>query len=204
MMQKTYFCKKLNYSTMKKQLALIVVVLLATFSSFGQIVSKNNHFASAFIGLGGNAYDVLYYNLLVPPVGVQYEVIVTDKVGIGHVGVSGIASYAARTYGSLLYNSLYHYFTVGARGAYHFDLTEFFDDPIFSKLDPYAGLMLGMNFRMETSPDDFYTTAPNRVIPIADLIVGGRYFFSDNLAVMAELGFNVTFLNVGVTMKLNK
>jgi hypothetical protein len=39
---------------MKKQLALVVVILIATLSSFGQVVSKNNHFASAFIGLGGN------------------------------------------------------------------------------------------------------------------------------------------------------
>ncbi len=190
---------------MKKQLALVVVILIATLSSFGQVVSKNNHFASAFIGLGGNINTYSNYGLLIPPVGVQYEVIVTDKIGIGHIGVSGIASYAASSYHYIsYYHSTYHHFTFGARGAYHFDLTEVFDDPIFNKIDAYAGLVVGMNFRVETTTDDYHTPEPSKLYPLADLSIGGRYFFNDNLAVMAELGFNAYFLSLGITMKLNK
>lgn len=188
-----------------KKLALIVVVLIATLTSFGQVVSKGEHYASAFIGLGGNVNLYNSYGMLIPPVGAQYEVIVTDKVGIGHVGVSGIATYSASSYRyTNLYHSMYHHVTIGARGAYHFDLSEFFDDAIFRQLDAYAGLMLGMNYTLETSSDQYYSPDFTRLVPIADLCVGGRYFFNDNIAVMAELGFNVSYLSIGLTMKLNK
>jgi hypothetical protein len=32
--------------------------------------------------------------------------------------------------------------------------------------------------------------------------VGGRYYFNDNLAAMAELGYGIAYLNIGVAFKL--
>lgn len=188
---------------MKKQLALIFALML-TLGSFAQVVSKGDHYATAFLGIGGTAYDSYNYGLLVPPVGAQYEVILTDEIGIGHIGVSGTASYSARRYTGTFFDSMYHYLTIGARGMYHFNLGDYLDEPFFNDLDAYAGLFMGMNYRLETTTDTYYTHAGNRLLPVADLIIGGRYYLSDNFAAMAELGFGVTFLSVGVTMKLSK
>jgi len=32
--------------------------------------------------------------------------------------------------------------------------------------------------------------------------IGGRYYFKDNLAVMAELGYGIAYLNIGVALKI--
>jgi hypothetical protein len=33
------------------------------------------------------------------------------------------------------------------------------------------------------------------------LYIGGRYFFTDNIAALVELGYGVAYLNVGIAIK---
>ncbi|PID94410.1 MAG: hypothetical protein CSA95_03050 [Bacteroidetes bacterium] len=190
---------------MKKQIVL-VIALIATLSTFGQVVSKGDHYASAFLGIGGFYHTSYNHNMLVPPIGAQYEVIYTDKVGIGHIGIGGIATYASfhQHYSYQSLDSYHHYITLGARGIYHFDFKELLDNEQFDKIDLYGGIMLGFNFRRGIENFGINTTRNtySQLRLATDLFVGGRYFFSDNLAVMAELGYGLYFLNAGVTLKL--
>ncbi|NCD10770.1 MAG: hypothetical protein EOL98_15425, partial [Negativicutes bacterium] len=121
---------------MKKKLTLIFVLAIAAVTSYSQPFAKNDHLASLQIGLGGNIYNDYNYHMLIPPMGLQYEVIITDMIGIGNIGVGGYGLFSARIYdfNNADYTNTRYHITVGARGYYHFALADFMDDPVFNKV----------------------------------------------------------------------
>ena len=90
----------------------------------------------------------------------------------------------------------YNYIIVGARGAYHFDLSE--------KLDTYAGLFLGYNVA-SVSIENSLAGAPE---PDAaggftySLFAGARYHFTDQIGAFGEVGYGISILNLGLTLRL--
>ncbi|MFI3282002.1 MAG: hypothetical protein SNG10_00550 [Rikenellaceae bacterium] len=71
-------------------------------------------------------------------------------------------------------------FYVGLRGAYHYAI---------NKWDLLGALTIGGN--IASSADN----------PMFNVSVGANYFFSESWAVGAELGYGISFANVGVTYK---
>ncbi len=100
-------------------------------------------------------------------------------------GYLGFASYAYKHF-----NYRYSDIILGARGNFHY--------PFVDKLDTYLSLMLG--FRVRNWNYDYSGTNYNR--PVSAWILGGRYYLSNKLAVMGEIGYGIAYLTGGIALKL--
>ena len=129
------------------------------------------------LGIGlGNTFSG--YSSMIPISG-SFEVCIKDNLfdDKSSLGVGGYFGFASKDGWTFLYP--------GVRGALHYQFVD--------KLDTYAGLMLGMRFWSGHgwSYNDF-------IIPF---FIGGRYYFSNNLAGFAELGHGIAYLQLGVSLK---
>lgn len=97
------------------------------------------------------------------------------------------------------YNYTYDYYMAAFRGAYH--LCPGYNDQI----DVYAGFIAGYDIiRGEFKTDYPFTGYP----PAAEVshflggvFVGGRFFFIPNLGVNVELGYGISVVNIGASVK---
>ncbi len=179
---------------MKKYLGYCIVLLLLAGStlSFGQnAYKKGDRVVTAGIGLGG--LGGVYGSTTLPAINVGYESGFEDKISIG--GLAGIAG-SSQDYGWGGKYS-YTYIIIGARGAYHFLENN-------EKIDAYAGLMLGYNIvsASYSGPSAYNVSASGSYLALGGF-VGGRYYFTPQLAGFAELGYGIGLLNLGVTYKLD-
>jgi hypothetical protein len=73
---------------------------------------------------------------------------------------------------------------------------------LVNKLDTYTGLLLGFNIASSkwTGTGTETTHASSGGVAYA-WFVGGRYYFTDKFAGMLELGYGITYLNIGVALK---
>lgn len=179
---------------MKKLVLLLVVIVFSLNQLIAQepSFSKGDKVVNLGIGLGSVYYSGFGYRSLIPPVSASFEVGIVDKVlDKGAIGVGGYL-------GFLSYNFSNHWrntdLVIGGRGNFHY--------PLADKLDTYTGLMLGYdivtysNLNSYTGP---YSGSSSRII--GAWFIGARYYFSDNIAVMAEFGYMVTYLNLGIALK---
>ncbi len=189
---------------MKKLILLAsLVVTQLTFSQ--SKFNKGDQFASISYGIGAigvNWTDLYssysnYSSLTFGPVGVYYEKAITDKIGIGKIGLGGSINYLRN---STSYDFLSSSNTISIsqlaialRGAYHFELEN-------KKLDPYAGLGLvfsHFSYKSSISNTNFSFGSPLGT----QAFVGSRYYFTDNIAAFAEVGYGLAYLNIGGTYK---
>lgn len=94
----------------------------------------------------------------------------------------------------------YSYFIFGARGSYHFNEVLNVSNP---KLDVYGGAgLLYRHFKVKYSGewDELYGKSSSGDVTL-DLHAGARYMFSDNLGGFAELGYGISPLKLGVSLK---
>lgn len=95
----------------------------------------------------------------------------------------------------------YTYLLLGARGSYHFNEAFKIDNP---KLDVYAGV--GLLYRHFTVKYGSFTDEPGEGKAsggdmTVDLHAGGRCLFSDRLGGFAEVGYGISPLQLGLTVK---
>lgn len=181
----------------------LLLGLVATISLQAQTYSKGQKDLHLGIGLLSFYYGS-GYNRIIPPINASFEVGITDNIGVG--GFVGVSTAKSR-YNSIFftgdYGWRYTWITVGARGAYHFDIL---NDP---KFDTYAGAMLGVHIVRSTfySNDPLITSSglsPSSNGGASWSFFGGcRYQFSDKLGVYGELGYGYSLLNVGLRLKLS-
>ena len=178
----------------------LFLAMVASISLNAQTYSKGQKDLHLGIGLLSFYYGS-GYNRIIPPVNASFEVGITDNIGVGgFVGVS-TAKYKYSIY-NVDYGWRYTWLTIGARGAYHFDIL---NDP---KIDTYVGAMLGLHIVSAT----FYTdnsaiTGSSYSSPATSgagwsLFGGCRYQFSEKLGVYGELGYGYSLLNVGLRLKI--
>ncbi len=184
---------------MKKYILLTAGLLFALFFE-----------NSAFAQDGKDFTDVKGVNLL------------NAGIGLGSYGLSGtgglpiIASFehgfhknitAGATFGYITrkYASdwRYTYMMFGARASYHFNELMSLDNP---KLDLYAGAGLmyrhySFKYKGDLGGEDEYDWDSNGGDIVFDLHAGGRYMFSDNFGAYAELGYGISPLQLGLTVK---
>jgi len=188
-----------------KKGVLIVAALIMSTMLFSQSFEKGNHGINLGIGLGNIGYTGSYYSFL-PSINGSYELgIVEVPMGselTGVVGVGGYLGFAPFRYGLDSWADDWYWsgnrIVVAVRGTYHF----IFHD----KLDPYAGVIAGVDFEnWKWHGDSAYPyddAFDSNVGPTGGVFVGARYFFNDNFAAYAELGYMISFFNVGVTYKI--
>jgi len=180
---------------MKKTLLVVVVVIL----SMTQIVAQESTFEKGDkvinLGIGlGSTYYSSYYSSHLPAITGSFEVGVKDGVlEKGSIGVGGYLGYSSAKYEDWWKTSN---IIIGARGSFHY--------PLVNKLDTYTGLMLGYNIYSTKILDNSYIGgfgASASTVAFA-WYAGARYYFSDKFAGMAEVGYGIAYLTLGVAIKL--
>lgn len=189
----------------KKLIASIVLIICG--ASF--IVNAQNIFSkgdrAVNIGLGiGSYYGGTGYSSSIPPLSVSFEQGIMDGLldGKGSIGVGGYLGYTANKWetavGGDTYGYKYSYMMLGARGAFHYQFVE--------KLDTYAGLMLGYNIvgsKYFGSDLGSYTPEASSASGIGySAFVGARYHFNDKFAAYGEIGYGISALELGISIRL--
>lgn len=157
---------------MKKLLIVTAVLMLLTAGLSAEslakadefCVQKGDLFLGVSIGLNYFASSLIY--------GANAEYILTDKVGIGKIGIGAMLRYWQWDYWSYEYSYTY----IGAQGNYHFD----FGGP---KLDLYAGFTLGYGI--------FNSNWSSATVDSALLFsfhAGARYKLSERLFLTGRIG----------------
>jgi len=83
---------------------------------------------------------------------------------------------------------------VGVKGTFHY--------PLVDKLDTYGGLMLGYNSNSWKWHGTGVETVDLGGSGLGfSLYAGGRYYFSEKFAAIAELGYGISYLNLGIAIK---
>ena len=164
---------------MKKLLTLFFLLALTattSFKGFSQAYKQGDNLVNATIGIGAGFGSSIGF-------GGSFEHGFTDAISAGgSVEYIGLGSSFGT--GGLLY--------IAGRGSYHFgELLKASD-----KLDPYAGLGLGYVSWPGTAFGGFGASG----LFFAGH-AGARYWFSDNLGGVAEVGFGAAALKLGVALK---
>jgi hypothetical protein len=164
-------------------------------------VAKDNKIINMGIGLGATYYSGVGYTSIVPPISVSMDNIVKDGLidGKGSLGVGGYIGYAAYKYDSAGYVKNYSSFFVGPRGTFHYGFVD--------KLDTYVGIFLGYEAVLSakttgTNVPTGFSAGLNPSRFVFSTYIGGRYFITDKFAGMLELGYGISWLNIGVAAKL--
>ncbi|HEX2921435.1 MAG TPA: hypothetical protein VHO50_09760 [Bacteroidales bacterium] len=179
---------------MKKVLLFFVVVCFSMTQLLSQesTFNKGDKVLNLGLGLGSTLYSGGGYSGLIPPLSASLEVAVVDNIlEKGVIGVGGYLGYA-----SYEWSNYYKYtnIIIGPRGTFHY--------PLVDKLDTYAGLMIGYNIHSSKwvgTGTQLTSTSSSGLI--SSFFIGGRYWFSENFAGMAELGYGIAYLNLGVALK---
>ncbi len=163
---------------MKKILFLIVALVAATLT-FGQRVTEGEIQVNGGLGFGLGGWSVPIY------AGVDYGIYPDITVG-------GIVNFASKTYNYGLYSNTGRWFSLGAKGDYHFNTLLELPDI----WDVYAGATLFYNsFSYSNDWEGGYADFDSSGIGFG-LQTGGRYYFTDNFAANVEF-WGSTFTSGG-------
>lgn len=185
---------------MKHTLLLAAMALLMPLLINGQnMFSKGDKVLNLGVGFGSTLYSGSFYTSRVPPVSTSLEVGVKDELfdEDSSLGIGGYLGYTGAKWESNGWGWNYSSLILGARGLLHYQLL---DD-----WDTYTGVMLGYNivssssFGSEGSWNSYATTGSGLT---SSWFIGGRYYFSENIAGMFELGYGIAYLNLGIALKL--
>lgn len=175
---------------MKKLLFFAAALICSASVASAQTFSKDAQVISAGIGFGGG-YGV--------PISLSYEHGVYDINEKSSIGVGGYLGFGSHkedipTIVEYKYNDIF----IAATGSYHFTGV--------NKFDFYGSLRLGYNaasVNYDWYDKDYDTGAYDVSVGglAYALVAGARYYFSDNWAANAELGYGLATLNVGVSYK---
>jgi hypothetical protein len=176
-----------------KKLLLSLLVVVFTFT---QLLSQESTFKKGDkalnLGIGfGSSYYGGFYTSHMPALSASLEVGVADGIlDKGSIGVGGYIGYSSAKYSTYWKTTN---FLIGARGSFHY--------PLVNKLDTYTGLQLGYNVFSTKYYNNTYTTGGSASTLQFAWFAGARYYFSNNIAVFAEVGYGVAYLTVGVALK---
>ena len=175
-----------------------MTVIVLVFSARAQEFQRGTNVISAGVGLGSS---ILSYSgaSQSPALSLQYERGVWDIGGPGVISLGGYAGYKGYSFSGADFSEKWHYTVLGVRSAYHYNGLH------VEKLDLYGGVMLSYNILSYSYTDNSgYNISGSGAYGSTvglSLYVGARYFFADHLAVLAELGYGVAYLNVGIAAK---
>lgn len=180
---------------MKKHFLPLLLVFVLALSANAQNTTfmEGDKVLNLGLGIGSTLYTGNAYGSTVPPLSASIEFSVVDELfdENSSIGVGGYLGYAGYNYNVIGTDYGFNNIILGGRGALHY---QFIDN-----LDTYAGLLLGYRVVNWNSNDQFGSAASGGFI--SAFYVGGRYYFSENLAGMLELGYGIAYLNIGVALR---
>ncbi len=193
---------------MKRKTLLIVAVLFLCFNSMKaqDVFNKGAIAVNANIGLSNYSYGygLLNSSVGLPPISASLDVgvidgLIADRASVGIGGYVGFATYSYKYYD--YYQEKMTRMCFGARGTFHFQLTE--------KLDTYAGVMLGLytyGYKYSYNPAysyyNDYSVRDNYSDFAFSSFIGARWYMSKNFGFNAELGYGFTYISAGITFRL--
>jgi len=118
------------------------------------------------------------------------------KLGPGVLTLGGEASISYFRYSYFSdYKESWTNIMFGARSAYHYGWK-------VKGLDTYAGVPLGMGFSFYSQPDYPGYTGYHGVYPYFGVFFGASYYFNNMFGLNGEVGYNSTYANLGIILKL--
>lgn len=174
---------------------LMAFVAIAGMYAQDNMFSKGDKVINASIGLGSSLYKGIGGGI--PPVGASFEMGIKDNL-FNEKSTLGIGGYVGYTSAEQdLFGTVFSYSSiiVGGRGIVHYDIVK--------NIDTYAGVLLGYNI---ASVKTTGAGVPGMGAAAGGLVyagfAGARYYFTPKFAAMAEVGFGIALLNVGISLKL--
>ncbi len=181
---------------------------LASKSANSQVFYEGVSHLNVGIGLGGY-YSYSYLSgsdySRTPTIFLSYDKGIMDEVGPGNIGIGGFLGFSSANanYAYVGYEWDYKWsnFVIGARGTYHLILDA-------ENIDLYGALSLGLwaQTYKYTNSDPFWNGSLDQSDTYMNLYyafsVGGKYMFSENLGAFAEIGYDIAYLKLGVTLGL--
>ncbi|SMO33801.1 Outer membrane protein beta-barrel domain-containing protein [Saccharicrinis carchari] len=189
-----------------KQLSLTIAFFLGVLSStLAQPLTFGQQSIGISIGIP-SMYDHAYTKQS-PAISALYEYGISDKIGIGYIGVGGLLSLAGGEYNAPILSQSVSYklsqTLIGPRAAYHFDMVDLTGNKDWQNLDVYSGAFLGLKFESAkyTEPNTSKKLKNNNTKLVTDLFAGIRYAFTPHIGAFGEIGFGVSYLSVGVSFR---
>jgi hypothetical protein len=176
-------------TTMRKSIIYIAIALLAGPMVMAQEFNVGTNVVNGGIGFGGS-YGNYTTSSQSPGFSISYERGIWDVPGPGVVSLGGYVGTKTYKYNYLGGNDKWSYTIIGVRGAYHYTGLN------VDNLDVYGGLMATYNFLSYSGAGSYGGGLS------ATAFAGGRWYFSKNLAVFAELGYGVAYLTVGASIRI--
>lgn len=193
-----------------KKVAVILMCLIVSPVIFAQAFENKANYITIGFGLDpygrankfSNGYG--YKHTSIGPIILAYERGITEKLGIGRIGVGGAIAQSFYTSRSF-YNNGYEYksnrsrTSLAFRAAYHFDFG-------VEKMDVYAGIGGALHIYSDSyrtnDPTNFNYDYNEVKIGGGPSIFGGiRYLFTDHFGMYAEAGYDISVLNGGFVFK---
>lgn len=190
---------------MKKLIVSAIAILLIASTIVNaqeSTFNKGTKVINASIGIGSVLATGVGYSTKIPPISASFELgvkdnFLTDELSLGLGLYTGFSSY---TWKWSVYNYGWNYttFIVGGRAAVHY--------PLADKFDTYGGLMLGLRFNSSkefgsNSGGITYSSTAGTGI-VYSFYLGGRYYFTPRIAALGEIGYGISYLNLGLAFKL--
>ncbi len=182
----------------KRQIIIIsIIILIVSVSARAQepIFTKDDKVLNFGVGFGSLHYGGGGFRMQVPPISVSFEKGIVENIAEkGAIGIGGYMGYASYAWNDWGWKSSFSNLVIGARGNFHY--------PIIEKLDTYSGIFIGYEF---VKWKDTYQGGTNNNLSSSGGIwawhVGGRYYFNDKISGMAELGYGITYITIGIGVK---
>ena len=190
---------------MKTKILFSAIALTFFVSSLRAQTFKNGDFdINAGIGLG-YTYSLYSGGSSWPALVVSAEKGVHELSDIGVISVGGTFGYKHFSYSGSGYDWTWNDFYIGGRGALHVNSIK------IDKVDLYGGASLGL--RIYTYPEAVVTYSGGFPVGVGiekkahsevffGIFAGGKYSFTDKIAVFGELGYDIAWLKLGVSFKL--
>jgi hypothetical protein len=182
-----------------KHIFLLLIILSMNFPGKAQPFLPGDKVVNLGLGIGATWYSGSGYKVGFPPLSGTFEYGVTE-LGPGVLGIGGYLGFSSYKwediYTGTSYGWKYSSTIIGARGSYHYNFHE--------NLDTYAGMLLGFNIISSKATGNWpsgYDFSANSSSFIWSIYVGGRWYFTDSVAAFLELGYGITWLNIGVAFK---
>lgn len=175
---------------MKKLLLLLTLAFFSTSFLAAQEFNKGTNVINAGIGFGG------YYNLYrapsaSPSFSASYERGIWEVGGPGVVSLGGYLGFKTYKYDN---DDRWNYTIIGVRGAYHYNGLE------VDNLDVYGGVMASYNI-LSYDDNTYGGFGDYGSRPSGTVFVGGRWYFTENFGVFAEVGYGVAYLTTGASFR---
>ena len=189
----------------KRKIIIVVAVLCFAYSIHAQSAfEKGTSLVKAGIGIGSSIFSYSGSSQT-PAISAQFEKGIWEIGGPGvislggYVGTKSYKYHYTNTYYD--YTAKWNYTIIGIRSAYHYTGLK------NSKADLYGGLMLSYNhLKYKFEDENGGTSGSNGFGSYGSgtgitAYVGGNYLFTGNIGAFGELGYGVSYLTLGLTVK---